>query len=412
MSDFLPPRKFTAPEFVLGSGSHTLLAAYLSNFGSRRIFLASDAGLAAIGLPQRIQKALEGAGLEVVLFLDIHPNPRDIDVRRGHALYLEKSCDSLVALGGGSVIDATKGIGLMASNNRDILSFEGIDEIPLPGPPLVCIPTTAGTAADISQFAIINDTSRKTKIAIVSKKTIPDISLIDPELTVTMDPFLTAATGMDALTHAIEAYVSRAASPLCDIHALKAIELAGQYLVPAVRDGKNREARNALCTASLFAGLAFSNAGLGAVHALAHPLGGQLDLPHGLCNALLLSTVCAWNFEAARKRYREVLAALARGMQYLDDPIASKLCHRCLEYSSSGKAWNDDAGEWPGPLELTELIAGLQGFLPLPSGLAAAGLDREQIPSLARKAWLDACLASNPRKPQLNDLEELYARAL
>lgn len=393
----LPPRKFAVPEFVLGSGASLLLPGYIARFGATRVLLVSDEGLVKVGLVDALVASMRGEGLIVEVYTGISPNPRAAEVRNGAALYRQKSCEVIAAAGGGSVMDAAKGIGFMATNPGDILSFEGIDEVELPGPPLICIPTTSGTAADITQFAIINDTVRRTKIAIVSKKAIPDVALIDPDVTITMSPELTAATGMDALTHAIEAHVSRGASPVCSVQALKAVSLCGHYLKRAVANGKDQEARNGMTMASLFAGMAFSNAGLGAVHALAHPLGGQLDLPHGVCNALLLEQVCAYNYSCAPSAYGELARNLAEGLR------SEGLREAALVLKSKDDL---DAGA------LLGLLAALRSGLPLPKGLGEAGLSSEFIPELARKAWMDACLAMNPRKPDGKDLEAIYARSL
>jgi len=390
----LPLRKFTAPEYVLGTGSSTLVGSYASKFGASKAMVVSDRGVAAAGLEARALESLGAVGIETVSFISVSPNPRDSEARRGAALFRDAGCDAIVAVGGGSPMDCAKAIGLMAANGRDVLDFEGVDAVPLPGPPLICVPTTAGTAADLSQFAIINAVERRVKIAIVSKKAIPDVSLIDPETTVTMESGLTAATGMDALTHAVEAYVSTAASVVTDLNAREAIRLVARFLPRAVADGEDREARNGMMLASTLAGLAFSNAGLGAVHSLAHALGGELDLPHGLCNALLLGSTSDYNFEAAPERYADVVAALADG------------------FSLRGRAYRpygDRASVRP---MLAEMICGLREEVGLSAGLRAHGLTEGVIPILARAAFRDACLATNPKKPSIADLEDLYGLSL
>ncbi len=380
-------KKFSIPEFVYGSGASRLCGRYASKFGVSRVLVVSDPGVSAAGHAAPVAESLRAEGIAFELFTGISPNPRSAEVRRGVEAYLSSGCDAVVALGGGSVMDCAKGIGLSASNRADVLDFEGIDRVRLPGPPLICVPTTAGTAADVSQFAIINAEERGTKIAIVSKKAIPDVALIDPELTVTMDGRLTAATGMDVLSHALEAYASNAASPVTDLHALEAIRLTARYLPAAVAVGSDREARNGMMLASTFAGFAFSNAGLGAVHALSHALGGTLDLPHGLCNALLLAVVAEYNEGAAAARYAEMRAALAEG------------------YALRGIAV-------PAEESLGAMLVRLRGEVELADGLGAYGVRDRHIRDLARKAYRDACLATNPRPPTLDDLERLYAAAL
>ena len=283
-------------------------------------------------------------------------------------------------------MDCAKGIGIVVSNGRHILEYEGVDRIPMPMPPLICLPTTAGTSADLSQFAIINDTERQFKIAIVSKSAVPDVALIDPETTTTMSPYLTACTGMDALVHAIEAYVSNASSPLTDLHALEAIRLVARHLLHAIAEPEDRIARNGMMLASLEAGLAFSNASLGAVHAMAHSLGGLLDLPHGECNALLLEHVIDFNFPVAAERYGAIATALGI-------PAA---------------ALSPDEMR----LRLVADIRELRVKAGIVSSLSQAGVTPGILPDLAQKAMLDACMVTNPPRPEQGDIEAIYERAL
>ena len=299
-------RKFVAPEFVYGQGAISLICRYAVNFGARKVLVVTDPGVLDAGWAGRIISDLESAKLEYAVFTDINPNPRDFQVESGAAVYREEGCDVIIAVGGGSPMDCAKGIGILSSNDCGIKEFEGVDNVPVPGPPLICVPTPAGSSADVSQFAIINDTERKIKFAIISKTVVPDIALIDPETTTTMDAYLTACTGIDALVHAIEAVVSTASSPITDIHAFEAIRLIRATLTHAVTRLDDLELRDSMMRASLEAGLAFSNASLGAVHAMAHSLGGMMDLPHGECNAMLLSPVIAYNFTSAPARYRLV----------------------------------------------------------------------------------------------------------
>jgi alcohol dehydrogenase class IV len=291
-----------------------------------------------------------------------------------------------VAIGGGSPIDCAKGIGIVSTNGRHILDYEGVDNIPVPAPPLICIPTTAGTGADVSQFAIINDTKRRVKIAIISKKIVPDIALIDPLPLTTLNPELTAHTGMDAITHSIEAYVSNASSPVTDVNAFESIRLMQAYLHRAVKSPKNIEYRYQTMLGSLLAGLAFSNASLGAVHAMAHSLGGFSDLPHGECNALLLQHVMAFNFPACPKRYEDI--GIALGMDLAGLSLTDK-----KEKILSG-------------------IAALRETLGVTETLGDLGVTKQDIPSLAQNAMHDPCMATNPRRPTLKDIERIYEEAL
>ncbi|WP_425338378.1 iron-containing alcohol dehydrogenase [Thiorhodococcus minor] len=240
-------RKFVAPELIFGAGSRHRAGYYALNLQARRLLIVSDPGVIQAGWLDDLMPTLEEAGLETRVFSGVTPNPRDHEIMAGVALYRHEGCDVILAIGGGSVIDCAKGIGVVVGNGGQVLDYAGVDRISLPGPPLICIPTTAGTAADISQFAIVNDVGRRCKTAIVSKTVVPDIALVDPEVTLTMDPYLTACAGLDALTHAIEAYVSTASSPVVDIHALAAIELVRDNIKTAVAEPADLAARENRC---------------------------------------------------------------------------------------------------------------------------------------------------------------------
>ncbi len=299
-------RKFVAPELLFGAGAMYKAASYIRNMGGRHVLLVSDEGVEQTGLTSKLKASFDDSGIMYTSYFDVSPNPRDSEVMKGVDVYSRNNCDMIIALGGGSPIDCAKGIGVVVSNKKDIGSYEGVDNVLLPMPPLVCIPTTAGSSADVSQFSIILNTSESYKMAIISKGLVPDISLIDPETTLTMDSKLTAETGLDALTHAVEAYVSNAASPITDLNALQAMKYIVRYLPEAISKAEESGSRSAVMLSGLHAGLAFSNASLGLVHSMAHPLGGLLDLPHGLCNALLLEHVVQYNYDAAPDKYGDI----------------------------------------------------------------------------------------------------------
>jgi alcohol dehydrogenase class IV len=380
-------RKFVVPEIVYGVGAIDLAGQYASVYGARNVLVVTDPGVIEAGWAARVVSALELAGIGHAVFSDVSPNPRAAEVMAGAELHRMRNCDVIVAVGGGSPMDCAKGIGIVASSGRHILEFEGVDQVDTPMPPLVCIPTTAGTSADVSQFSIISDPEARVKIAIISRAVIPDTAVIDPETTTTMDAALTAATGMDALVHAVEAYVSDGNSPLTDLHALEAVRLVAANLLPTLQDPGSLECRERMMRGSLEAGLAFSNAGLGAVHAMAHSLGGLLDLAHGECNALLLEHVVRFNFHAAEGRYRRIAAAMglagAEGMA--PGACREALCDAIRELARS---------------------AGIEG------GLAARGVAESDIPDLAAKAMRDACMATNPRVPTQEEIGKVYASAL
>ncbi|MGE0085007.1 MAG: alcohol dehydrogenase-like regulatory protein ErcA [Desulfococcaceae bacterium] len=379
-------RKFVAPEFVFGAGARFLLDNYLKIYEIRRPMLVSDPGVSAAGWSVEIVRILDQAGMKYTFFSQVTPNPKDSEVMTGAEIYRKESCDAIVALGGGSPMDCAKGIGIVCSNSGHISDYEGVDKIPAPCPPLICIPTTAGSAADVSQFAIITDTLRRVKMAIVSKVLVPDVSLIDPETTFTMDHALTAATGMDAFVHAAEALVSNASSAITDLHALEAIRLVCRNLKGACEHPRSGEFRSGMMQASLFAGLAFSNASLGAVHAMAHSLGGYRDIPHGQCNAILLPHVVEYNFGAAGKSYIRM-----------------------------GKAMNMNMNEKRPDKCKSAILSAIREFLKslgIDQTLGELGVLPDDIPRLAVNAMQDPCILTNPREPDILDMEKIYAKAL
>ncbi|HEX8988105.1 MAG TPA: alcohol dehydrogenase-like regulatory protein ErcA [Rhodocyclaceae bacterium] len=379
-------RKFVVPEFVYGRGAMELVGRYARNFGARNALVVTDAGVVAAGWTERALASLRASGVASTIFSDVTPNPKAGEVAAGVRAYRDAGCDVIVAVGGGSPMDCAKGIGIAHANDTDVRAFEGIDEVPTPGPPLICVPTTAGSSADVSQFAIINDTTRHLKIAIVSKTVVADAALIDPETTTTMPAELTAATGFDALVHAIEAYVSNASSPITDMNALEAVALLAGNLAAAVHRPDDMDVRHNMMLGSLLAGIAFSNASLGLVHAMAHALGGQLDLPHGLCNSALLQAVVAFNYPAVPERYDRIAAAMGLGIGGVPPAGRVEVLLRGME------ALRHDAG-------IATTIGGL-------------GVDRGAIARLAANAVNDPCLATNPRPASAAQIEALYEQAL
>jgi alcohol dehydrogenase len=379
-------RKFVAPEFVFGPEAANLLGRYLVNFGAKNVLIVTDAGVIASGWTKKISNLIEEEGINYTVFSSVSANPRSEEVMAGADYYHDHQCDIIVVIGGGSPMDCAKGIGIVTTNHQNILTFEGIDNVPIPGPPLICIPTTAGTSADVSQFAIISNQQKRIKIAIISKTMVPDVALIDPLPTMTMSPYLTACTGMDALVHAIEAYVSTANSPLYDIHALEAVRLISANLLSILVNPTDIVFRNNLMMGSLLAGLAFSNASLGAVHAMAHSLGGLLDLPHGECNAILLEHVIAYNFREAADRYGKLGEALGLDLQGMQVPEIQEA--------------------------VISEIRRLKKSVGIHKTLGESGTKRSDIPDLAEKAMKDPCMVTNPRIPTQRDIEVIYEEAL
>ncbi len=379
-------RRFIVPEFIYGQGAINLTNRHIKNFSAKKVLLVTDPGIIQAGWVKKVEENLMLERIQYVLFKDVTPNPKDYEVMAGVKVYKENGCDIIVAIGGGSPMDCAKGIGIVSTNDKNILEFEGVDEVSIPGPPLICIPTTAGTAADISQFAIITDSSRKVKIAVISKTVIPDVSLIDPETTTTMPSELTASTGMDALVHACEAYVSNMSSPVTDLVALEAIRLINENLIQVLNNPEDMKYRNNMMMASLLAGVAFSNASLGLVHSMAHSLGGLLDLAHGSCNAILLEHVIDFNFEDAPERYSNIGESLNLQLKKMNPGDRKSAILRKISELKKNAGINITLGE-----------------------LGVSKMDLEQ---LAYNAIKDPCLATNPRVPKLEDIKAIYERAL
>lgn len=379
-------RKFVAPEFLFGEGAIDLAGRYARNLGGKKVLLVTDPGVNASGWANRVTDSLRHSDLPYVIFDAVTENPKSAEVRAGARLYETAGCNLIVAVGGGSPMDCAKAIGIVASHDRDIEEFEGVDMVEYPIPPLICVPTTAGSSADVSQFAIIADTNRRTKMAIVSKAVVPDAALIDPQTLTTLTPYQVACTGMDALTHAIEAYVSTAHSPITDLHALEAIRLITVNLPGAVESPSSLDYQGAMMLASLEAGLAFSNAILGAVHAMAHSMGGYLDLPHGECNAILLTGVVAFNYAACPERYDRIAETMGLDLSGLTASARAEL--------------------------LVEKIASLREQVGILPTVGRLGVKKNDIPRLAEFAMQDACMATNPAAMNKREIEMIYEAVL
>ena len=379
------PRKFVAPEIVFGVGALEMAGRYARNLGATKILLVTDPGVTDAGWPRSVIAALSAEGVAHVVYADVSPNPRAEEVMLGAECYQAENCDVIVAVGGGSSMDCAKGIGIVSTNGRHVLEFEGVDRVDLPGPPLICIPTTAGTSADVSQFAIINNLYEKIKIAIISKSVVPDVALIDPSTTMTMDAGLTASTGMDALVHAAEALVSSAGSPLTDLHALEAVRLIYDHLPVVLETPDDLQLRGKVMLGSLEAGLAFSNASLGAVHAMSHSLGGRLDMAHGESNSILVDHVLRFNWPAAENRYRRIGAAM--GLDLAGRP-------------------SEEAREL-----LVDAVVRFKHGVGIRKTLKDCGVEPGDVPALARNALNDPCMATNPVLPDAAQIEKIYEEA-
>ncbi len=382
-SMMLELRKFVAPEIITGLGARLLVGRYIAHFAAKKPMVVTDKTVAGLPWFQEVLQVIEESCEATFIFEDTTSNPRDRDVMRGAELFLTQKCDLIIAVGGGSPIDCAKGISIVSSNGGSILDYEGVDEVDIPGPPLICIPTTAGAAADVSQFAIIRDSDSMVKKAIISKKVVPDLALIDPVPLTTMDMYLTACTGMDALTHAIEAYVSNAHSHLTDVHALDAIHTISETIEKAVRPDRGIDVLNRMMHGCLQAGLAFSNASLGAVHAMAHSLGGFLDMPHGECNSILLEHVIGLNFDSAKGRYRDIAARMGLSVQNCSD--------------------DDVKGA------LLDQITALRRQLGICDYAEVSVLNEAMLDALTEAALNDPCMVTNPKPLGREEVRNVYA---
>ncbi|RNB85261.1 iron-containing alcohol dehydrogenase [Brevibacillus nitrificans] len=378
--------KFMTPEIIFGNQSIAQIGESLRRLGATRVFLVSDPGVVNAGWVERIMQILSQQKLAYHLWTNVTANPKDYEIHAGVAEYRALECDAILGVGGGSAIDAAKAIALLGTNDGSIVDYEGVDKITHPLPPMVMVPTTAGSGSEVSQFSIIVDSARKVKMAIISKSLIPDIAIIDPQTLMTKDRQLTANTGMDVLTHAIESYISLAATPLTEVHSLQAMRLIAKHLRPSVASQYNEEAKQAMAMASLQAGIAFSNAILGAVHAMSHQLGGFLDAPHGEVNAILLPHVLEYNFIAAPEKYRHIAECLGESTAGVSLPESSRLALKAVKELSRD--------------------------LDCPESLSAIGLVPDQIELLSAHALLDVCMTTNPRDMNATDVATLFRQAL
>ncbi len=378
-------RKFVMPEVIFGEGARMQAVRYLDNLGVAHAFIVTDPGIINAGWIREIASAAEAAGISATIFSQVSENPRTTEVDAGTSMYRENGCDGILAIGGGSPMDCAKGIAILSTNGGMIQQYEGVDQIHHMGPPLICIPTTAGSSADVSQFAILNEQEKLRKFGIISKTIIPDVTLVDPDLLSTLPEKFIGYCGFDALTHAIEAYVSTGSSSLTDLHALEAIRIIGEALPVAYHERENREAARQMMLGSLHAGLAFSNASLGLVHAMAHPLSGLYDLPHGEANSLLLPEVIRYNYLSAQARYNrigEILGASEEDIQK------------------------------NGVEAIIGVVRGLAEKVGISGSLGDRGVLRRDIRTLSDHAMVDGCIVTNPLLPDVEEVMRLYEAAL
>jgi alcohol dehydrogenase len=302
-----------------GVGAARGLADVVKKRNAGKVLLVTDKGVASSGLLERITGPLAAHKLSCKVFDDVEPNPKDYNVQQGSEIARRFAPDCLVALGGGSPIDCAKAIAVVARQGGAVRDYEGPNKIGADVLPLIAIPTTAGTGSEVTFSSVITDSREKFKFSIKDPQIAPKVALVDPEMTLTMPAELTASTGMDALTHAVEAFTARVSEPIADSAALYAIELISRYLRIAVSEGNNLEARAGMLLGSVLAGIAFSHADVAAVHCVAEALGGKYDAPHGVCNAVVLPAVMAYNMEYCKERYARIAAAMGLAYEGVDE---------------------------------------------------------------------------------------------
>lgn len=378
---------FMPPVTIMGVNCLEDIADYIKPMGFKKALIVSDKVLVQIQLVKKITDVLDKIEVEYVIFDGAQPNPTVGNVNDGLKMLTENNCDFVISFGGGSPHDCAKGIALVAANGGKIEDYEGLNKSAKPQLPLIAVNTTSGTASQMTRFCIITDESRHVKMAIVDWHTTAVIAVDDADLMVAMPPSLTAATGMDALTHAVEAYVSTIATPVTDCAAIKAIELIAANLRRAVADGQDMEAREMMTYAEYLAGVAFNNASLGYVHAMAHQLGGFYDLPHGVCNAILLPAVEDYNAKVVPERFIDIAKAMGKNVDGLSAAEAADAALAAIRELSA------DIG--------------------IPAGLnELRGFDAKDIPTLAANALKDACGLTNPKQATQEEIENIYRAAI
>lgn len=337
------------------------------------------------GPVKQTETSLKNADVDYVIFDEVEPNPKLRNVKSGVSFYNENHCDSIISVGGGSAHDCAKGIGIALTNGEDVTKLAGIETLSNPLPPLMAVNTTAGTASEITRHAVLTNEETHLKFVVVSWRNVPLVSFNDPLLMLEVPTKLTAATGMDALCHCVESYVSENSNPITDAQAIQGIKLINENLRRAVANGHDIEARTNMAYASLLAGMAFNNADLGYVHAMAHQLGGQYDAPHGVCCAVLMPTVERWNMISNPERFKDIAVLLGENVDGLSKMEAAEKGIKALERIS------EDVG--------------------IPTNIKSIGAKEEDFELMAGNALKDGNAFSNPRKGNKEDIIELFRQA-
>ena len=371
-----------------GPGARKELPGVVKRLGYKKALVVTDKGLMKFGVAKMVLDVMDEAGIAYEIFDDVKPNPTVSNVKAGIEACKNAAADFIVAIGGGSSMDTAKGIGIVVNNPEfsDIVSLEGVADTKKKSLPLIALPTTAGTAAETTINYVIIDESRQAKMVCVDPNDIPAVAIIDAELMYSLPKSLTAATGMDAMTHAIEGLITKAAWEMSDMFELKAIEMIYKYLPIAVNDPTNPEGRNGMAVAQYIAGMAFSNVGLGVDHGMTHPLSALFDVPHGVACAMLLPTVMRFNVPAAIDKYTDIAKAVG--------------------------VWRDGMTKEEAADAACKAIEDLSALVGTNKHLTDLGIKESDIPALAQQAIHDVCTPGNPREVTMEDILNLYHKIL
>ncbi len=381
--NFIYPR---SPEIIFGRGSIRNLPDKVKALGIDQVFVVSDKGIRKAGITDKLIALLQEANIKVNLFEEIEKEPTAMNIEEAKKELKASGAKMVIGLGGGSALDVSKAVALLATNEGDILSYVGVEKFKKEGLPLIAIPTTAGTGSEVTRFIVFIGPEVKTKLVIVSQLAIPKCAILDPELTITLPPKVTAATGMDALTHAIESYVNVSSNYLSESLSMKAIQLIAKSLRKAVARGSNIEAREEMLAASLLAGLAFNSTRLGIVHAMSQPAGGHFDIPHGISNAILLPYVMEYNLIGNIERYIDIAVAFGEKIDGLSPMEAA--------------------------MRSVKAVRDLMRDIGITEKLGDFGVREEDLEMLASEAMESGNILVNPRFPSKEDIIEIYKKAL
>lgn len=377
---------YVPPVNLMGRGCLQEAGQMIEQMGIRKALVVSDRQLIASGVAEQVLSILRKSGLDYVVYDEVQPNPTCQNVHDGLQVFQDHGCDAIISIGGGSPQDAAKGIGIVATNGGHIREYEGFHQSKHKSVPLVAVNTTAGTSSEVTINYVITDEERKVKMVMVDRNSLVSLSVNDPELMLSKPASLTAATGMDALTHAVEAMVTPGGFTVTSATAAAAVELIFEYLPRAVRDGSDLEAREHMTYACFLGGIAFNNAGLGYVHAMAHQLGGVYDLPHGVCNAMLLPYVEELNAKHVPGKFRHIAKAIGMDVKGRSD-------EECSDYA-------------------IEAIRQLSKEVGIPEKLSELGVKDPDVELLADNAMKDACAPGNPYQPSKDEVMELFRKII